>query len=192
MVSTRPLISKSFSHLPILWWLYQVHQLKLVSPSFSCSTVCLFFNSIAQSRYLSFFSPSFNCTLWSAGTAKSTISQILVFLFVCLFFFALLFIYSFFFVYYYKVWLSGRNWVIFLDLKFLREFVRLIIWERFRVAHIRVPMVKFQFLVQFPMDNLAHPVVSWLLLSPRKFSAFDYYVIDLFVPINFVTRTMDT
>ena len=36
-----------------------------------------FFNSLARSRYLSFFSLSFRFILWSAGTAKSTILQIL-------------------------------------------------------------------------------------------------------------------
>ena len=41
-----------------------------------------FFNSLARSRYLSFFSYSFSFILWSAGTAKSTILQ--VFFFVCL------------------------------------------------------------------------------------------------------------
>ena len=40
-----------------------------------------FFNSQARSRYLSFFSPSFRFILWSAGTAKSTILQILIFFF---------------------------------------------------------------------------------------------------------------
>ena len=39
-----------------------------------------FFNSLARSRYLSFFSLSFRFILWSAGTAKSTILQILFFL----------------------------------------------------------------------------------------------------------------
>ena len=38
-----------------------------------------FFNSLARSRYLSFFSHSFSFILWSAGTAKSTILQILYF-----------------------------------------------------------------------------------------------------------------
>ena len=38
-----------------------------------------FFNSLARSRYLSFFSHSFRFILWSAGTAKSTILQILFF-----------------------------------------------------------------------------------------------------------------
>ena len=36
-----------------------------------------FFNSLARSRYLSFFSLSFRFILWSAGTSKSTILQIL-------------------------------------------------------------------------------------------------------------------
>ena len=38
-----------------------------------------FFNSLARFRYLYFFSLSFNFTLWSAGTAKSTIRQVLSF-----------------------------------------------------------------------------------------------------------------
>ena len=38
-----------------------------------------FFNSLARSRYLSFFSHSFRFILWSAGTAKSTILQIFFF-----------------------------------------------------------------------------------------------------------------
>ena len=38
-----------------------------------------FFNSLARSRYLPFFSHSFNFILWSAGTAKSTIMQVLFF-----------------------------------------------------------------------------------------------------------------
>ena len=38
-----------------------------------------FFNSLSRSKYLSFFSHSFSFILWSAGTAKSTILQILFF-----------------------------------------------------------------------------------------------------------------
>ena len=41
-----------------------------------------FFNSLARSTYLSFFSHSFRFILWSAGTAKSTILQILFFLLI--------------------------------------------------------------------------------------------------------------
>ena len=47
-----------------------------------------FFNSLARSRYLFFFSHSFRFILWSARTTKSTILQILFFFFF--FFFLLL------------------------------------------------------------------------------------------------------
>ena len=64
-----------------------------------------FFNSLARLKYLSFFSHFFSFILWSAGTAKSTILQILCFFF--LFFF---FCFCFFFVVdYYKVLSSGRD-----------------------------------------------------------------------------------
>ena len=46
-----------------------------------------FFNSLARSRYLSFFSHSFSFILWSARTVKSTILQVLFF---CYFFLLLL------------------------------------------------------------------------------------------------------
>ena len=38
-----------------------------------------FFHSLARSRYLFFFSYSFSFILWSAGTAKSTILQVIFF-----------------------------------------------------------------------------------------------------------------
>ena len=41
-----------------------------------------FFNSLARSRYLSLFSLSFNFILWSTGTGKSTILQVLTFLLI--------------------------------------------------------------------------------------------------------------
>ena len=52
-----------------------------------------FLNSLARSRYLSFFLISFRFIFWSARTTKLTILQILFF----------------FFVDYYKVWSSGRD-----------------------------------------------------------------------------------
>ena len=42
-----------------------------------------FFNSLVRSRYLSLFSHSFSFILWSAGTVKSTILQILFFCCCC-------------------------------------------------------------------------------------------------------------
>ena len=47
----------------------------------TCMFHC-FFYSLARSRYLSFFSHSFSFILWSAGTAKSTILQVLFFLLI--------------------------------------------------------------------------------------------------------------
>ena len=41
-----------------------------------------FFSSLARSRYLSFLSLSFNFTLWSAGTTKSTNRPVLFFFFL--------------------------------------------------------------------------------------------------------------
>ena len=41
-----------------------------------------FFNSLARSRYLPFFSLSFRFILWSAGTAKSTILKIIFLLLI--------------------------------------------------------------------------------------------------------------
>ena len=41
-----------------------------------------FFNSLAKSRYLSFFSHSFSFILWSTGIAKSIILQVLFFLLI--------------------------------------------------------------------------------------------------------------
>ena len=46
-----------------------------------------FFNSLARLRYLSFFSLYFSFILWLAGTAKSTILQVLFFFFLSFFFF---------------------------------------------------------------------------------------------------------
>ena len=69
-----------------------------------------FLNSLARSRYLSFFSHSFRFILWSTGAAKSTILQIL-------FFWLLIIIRSVFF---------GRDLVIHLYVKVPYEFMRVI------------------------------------------------------------------
>ena len=77
MVSTRPVISKFSS--PCTNPLLTVPREPItigVSVTFMFRS---FFNSLARSRYLSFFSLSFNFTLWSAGTAKSTILQVLLY-----------------------------------------------------------------------------------------------------------------
>ena len=77
MVSTRPSTSKSSSSFSNLL-------VTVPNPPITIGIIvtCMFhsfFNFLARSRYLSFFSHSFSFILWSAGTAKSTILQVLSF-----------------------------------------------------------------------------------------------------------------
>ena len=91
IVSTRPPISKS--SMPFNNPLVIVPKTPITIGTIVTFMFHSFFNSLARSRYLSFFSHSFRFILLSTGTAKSTILQML-FLFV---------------VDYYKVWSSGRD-----------------------------------------------------------------------------------
>ena len=79
IVSVRPLISKSS-------WPFNNPLVIVLNTPITIGTIVTFmfhsfFNSLARSRYLSFFSLSFRFILWSAGTAKSTILQIFFFFF---------------------------------------------------------------------------------------------------------------
>ena len=80
MVSTHPLIYKSSSHC--------INPFVTVprAPITTGITVTFMFhsfvNSLIRTRYLSFFSLSFNSTLWLAETVKSTILQVLSFLLI--------------------------------------------------------------------------------------------------------------
>ena len=73
IVSTRPPISKSSR--PFNNPLVIVPNAPITIGTIVTFMFHSFFNSIARSRYLSFFSLSFRSILWSAGTAKSTILQ---------------------------------------------------------------------------------------------------------------------
>ena len=80
MVSTRLLASKSsiFFSNPLV-------TVPNVPVTIGILVICMFhsfFNSLAKSRYLFFFSHSFSFILWSFGSAKSTILQILFFLLI--------------------------------------------------------------------------------------------------------------
>ena len=85
IVSTRPPISKSSR--PFNNPLVIVPKALITIGTIVTFMFHSFFNSLARSRYLSFFSLSFKFILWSAGTAKSTILQIFFFFFLLLFFF---------------------------------------------------------------------------------------------------------
>ena len=77
MVSTRPPTSKSSS--PFSNPLVTVPNAPITIGIIVTCMFHSFFSSLARSRYLSFFSHSFCFILWSAGTAKSTILQVLFF-----------------------------------------------------------------------------------------------------------------
>ena len=80
MVSPRPPISKSFSP-----WYYPSVTVPRAPITMGIIITFMFlscFNSLARSRYLSFRSLSVNYILWSAGTAKSSIMQVLFFLLI--------------------------------------------------------------------------------------------------------------
>ena len=90
MVSTRPIISKSSSPFNNPSVTVRGAQIIIgINVTFMFHSC---FNFQARSKYLSFFSLTFNFTHWSAGTANSTILQVL-----------------FFVVVYYKIWSSGRD-----------------------------------------------------------------------------------
>ena len=76
MVSTRPPTSKSSSRFNS--HLVTVPNAQITNGIIVTVMFHSFFNSLARSRYLSFFSLSFNFNLWSAGTANSTIFFFLV------------------------------------------------------------------------------------------------------------------
>ena len=80
IVSTRPPTSKSSR--PFNNPLVTVPNAPITIGTIVTFMFHSFFNSLARSRYLSFFSLSFRFILWSAGTAKSTILQILFLLLI--------------------------------------------------------------------------------------------------------------
>ena len=77
MVSTLPPTSESSSHFsnPLV----TVPKAQITIGIIITLMFHSFFNSLVRSRYLSYFSYSFSFILWSSGTAKSTILQILFF-----------------------------------------------------------------------------------------------------------------
>ena len=140
MVSAHPLISKSSS--PFNNSLTTVTK----APITIGIGVTFMFHSFSIPMHLSL---SFNFTLWSAGTASSTILQILFFVVVD----------------YYKAWSSAWDYMIRLYGRIPEKSVCIILQDIYWVVHIPfVRMVKFKFLAQFPVDHFAQPVESSLIL----------------------------
>ena len=87
MVSTRPLISESSS--PFTNSLVTLQRALITISITDIFMLYSFLNFLARSRYIFFFSLSFNFTLWSIGTAKFTIRQVPFFFFFLFLFFLL-------------------------------------------------------------------------------------------------------
>ena len=141
IVSTRPLTSKSSRP-------FNNPLVTVPNAPITIGTIVFhsFFNSLARSRYLSFFSLSFRFILWSAGTAKSTILQILFLLLIIM----------------RSGLLAGIRWSVCmlkshwsLCKSFSRTGAGLCIYHLF---------VWLNFPAHFPVDYLADPVVSRLVL----------------------------
>ena len=121
-----------------------------------------FFSSLVRSRYLSFFSHSFSFILWSSGTVRSTI------LIKSLFFFCWLL-------------LGLVFWPRLVDPSvcqspkgvYVCHFLGLVLDCAYTIFFC---MVKFLFLAHLPVDHLADPVVSSLILLLCLFAAFAYYL----------------
>ena len=80
MVTNHPPSSKSFS--PFNNTLVTVPKVPIMIGTIVTFKFHRFFKFLVRLRYLSFFSYSFIFILWSAETAKSTISQLLFFLLI--------------------------------------------------------------------------------------------------------------
>ena len=106
-----------------------------------------FFNSLAWSRYFSFYSLSFSFILWSAGTAKSTILQVL---------FLLLIIIS-------SGLLAGIRWSVCIS-KSSTSLCVSFFGQLLGCAYTIFSYGQIQFLAHLPVDHIAHLVVFSLIL----------------------------
>ena len=123
-----------------------------------------FFNSLAGSRYLSFFSLSFRDILWSAGTAKSTILLILFLLLIIM----------------RSGLLAGIRWSVRMlksHRSLCESFSRtgaglriyhLFVWSNWNFLHISqwitLPTQSYLTLYSF-CANLLYSVIMWLIVS---------------------------
>ena len=162
MVSTRPTTSKS--SCPFNNPLVTVPKAPITMGIIATFMLQSFFNSLARSRYLSLFSHSFSFILWSAGTAKSTILQIFLFLLIII-----------------RSGLLAENWWSVCMSKSHRSLCvsfsrtgaglciyHLLAWSNLNFLHISqwitLPTQSCQALYSFCAD-LLHSVIMWLMVS---------------------------
>ena len=190
MVSTRPPTSKSSS--PFCDPLVTVPNAPITIGIIVTCMFHSFFNSLERSRYLSFFSHSFSFILWSAGTAKSTILQVL--------FFILIIIRS--------GLLAGIRWSVCM-LKFHGSLCvafsrtgaglciyHLLVWSNLNFLHISqwitLPTQSYLALNSL-CANLLHSLIIWLMvssLSPHSLHLLFCWVLSILALIWLVLRAL--
>ena len=180
MVSTCPVICKSSSPCTN-------HQVTITRQA---NTVTFLFhnfsfNFLARSRYISLFSLSFNFTLWTTGTAKSTILKVFSFLPIIV----------------RSGHLTVIRWSV-RSVKFQRSFILqerlypLFVWSNFNFLHnsqwITLPTQSCLVLISF-FGNLRHSLIMWLIVSslwPHDLHLLFYYVLSIFLLIWLVLRAL--
>ena len=167
MVSTRPPTSKSSR--PFNNPLVTVPKAPITIGIIVTFMFHSFLNSLARSRYLSFFSHSVVCQ-------DNKVDNFADFLFFSFFFFLLIIIrYGLRAEIRWSVCISKshRN----LCVSFSRTGAGLCIYHLLAWSN-------FKFLAHFPVDHLADPAVSSFIFLLCQFAAFAYYVIDGFISVT--------
>ena len=198
IVSTCPPTSKSSRHFnnPLVF----VSNAPITIGTIVTFMFHSFFNSLARSRYLSFFSLSFRFILWSAGTAKSTILQILFFFFFFSFFFFLIIMRS--------GHLARSRWSVCMlksHRSLCKSFSRtgaglciyhLFIWSNWNFLHISqwitLPTQSCLALYSFCI-NLLHSLIMWLIvssLSPHSLHLLFCWILSILALIRLVRMAL--
>ena len=190
MVSTHPPTSKSSS--PFSNPLVTVPNTPItIGIIFTCMFHS-FFSSLARSRYLSFFSLSFCFILWSAGTAKSTILQVLFFLLIII----------------KSGLLAGIRWSVCISKShrsLCESFSRtgaglciyhLLVWSNWNFLHISqwITLPTQSCLALYSRcANLLHSLIIWLMvssLSPHNLHLLFCCILSILVLIWFVLMAL--
>ena len=195
MVSTRPPTSKSSS--PFSNPLVTVPNAPITIGIIVTCMFHSFFNSLPRSRYLSFFSHSFSFILWSAGTAKSTILQVLFF------FLSLLIIIK-------SGLLAGIRWSVCmikshrsLCVTFSRTGAGLciyhfLVWSNLNFLHISqwITLPTQSCLALYSLcANLMHSLIIWLMvssLSPHSLHLLFCWVLSILALILLVLMALSS
>ena len=179
IISTHPLTSKSSR--PFNDPLVTVPNAPITIGTIVTFMFHSFFNSLARSRYLSFFSLSFRFILWSAGTAKSTILQILFILLIIM----------------RSGLLAGIRWSVCM-LKSHRSYASHFLgqapdWNFLHISQwITMPTQSCLALYSF-CANLLHSLIMWLVvssLSPHSLHLLFCCILSILALIWFVLMAL--